>query len=121
MSHKKNSGVSVFTLLAGVAAGAAALFFSKKENRDKTVEVVKNAEKKITEVSKEIKKDPKAFANKVVEEVSKKAKSVKKSAAKAKKAAPAKAAAAAKTTVSKAKKVAKAPAKKKASKTSSVK
>ena len=39
---KKGNGL--FTLIAGVAAGAAAMFLSKKENRVKAVKVVKKAE-----------------------------------------------------------------------------
>lgn len=36
-------GKGLFTLIAGVAAGAAAMFLSKKENRVKTVKAAKKA------------------------------------------------------------------------------
>ncbi len=36
-------GKGLFTLIAGAAAGAAALFLSKEENRVKTVKAVKKA------------------------------------------------------------------------------
>ena len=37
------NGRGLFALVAGVAAGAAAMFFSKEENRSKTVTAVKKA------------------------------------------------------------------------------
>ncbi len=63
MSKRNGSGLAA--LIAGVAAGAAAVFLSKKENREKTKKVLRTAEKKIVKVSKEVKKDPKKFAKKV--------------------------------------------------------
>src|SRR5258708_1007896 len=66
MSKKNGAGSGLVALVAGVAAGAAAVFLSKKENRIKTKKVLVSAEKKVISVSKEAKKNPKKFAKKVV-------------------------------------------------------
>lgn len=50
---KKPSGLGVMALIAGLTAGAAAVFFSKKENRERTV---KEAKKLVTEAKKASKK-----------------------------------------------------------------
>ena len=65
MSNKKQQGAGLMTLVAGLAAGAAAVFLAKKENREKTKKVLQTAEKKVTSVSREAKKDPQKFAHKV--------------------------------------------------------
>lgn len=44
MSNKKKGGL--LALLTGVAAGAVAVFLSKKENREKTKEAVREASTK---------------------------------------------------------------------------
>src|SRR5260221_28846 len=80
MSKKNGSGFAA--LVAGVAAGAAAVFLSKKENREKTKKVLVKAEKKIVRVSREVKKDPKRFAKKVEKSGKVLAKKVVKEAAK---------------------------------------
>jgi hypothetical protein len=61
----KRSSTGMFALLTGVAAGAAAVFFSKKENRQMAKKELVKAEKTAMKVSAEIKKDPKKFAKKV--------------------------------------------------------
>jgi hypothetical protein len=63
MAKKDSSGL--IALLAGVAAGAAAVFFSKKENRDMVKREAVKAEKAVVSVAKEAKKNPKKFAKKV--------------------------------------------------------
>jgi len=65
MSNKKQQGAGLMTLVAGLAAGAAAVFLAKKENREKTKKVLQTAEKRVTSVSREVKKDPQKFAHKV--------------------------------------------------------
>jgi alkyl hydroperoxide reductase subunit AhpF len=61
---KKSSGL--FTLLTGVAMGAAAVFFSKKENRQEAQKVAKQVKTKAVTAAAEYKKDPTAFKKKVV-------------------------------------------------------
>jgi hypothetical protein len=65
MQKKSNSGSGLFALVAGVAAGAAAVFLSKKENRDMVKKEVRKDVKKVKAVAAEAKKDPKKFAKKV--------------------------------------------------------
>ncbi len=109
MTQRKGSGMGVFALLAGVAAGAAAMFFSKKENRAKTEQAVKKAEQAIDVARTEIKKNPKAFAKKVEKQGEKLAKKVVKSVTKtAQKVAKSKPTKAAMKAVRKTKKVKKA-------------
>ena len=71
---KKNG---LLTLLTGVALGAAALFFSKQENRKKAVDLAHTAKKKAKsvvsvaksegkKVAKKTKKDVKVSAKKVI-------------------------------------------------------
>ncbi|GEM_PF-954979 len=57
----KRDGTSIFSVMAGVAAGAAAVFLSKKENRKNTAAALHKAEKQL----KEVQKNPKRFAQKV--------------------------------------------------------
>lgn len=52
----KKSGL--LTILTGVALGAAALFLSKKENREKTKKVAKAAVAKAKQIKAEYKKNP---------------------------------------------------------------
>ena len=61
---KKSSG-GLIALALGVVAGAAALFFSKKENRENVKKAVKSASVKAKALKKEIQADPKKFARKV--------------------------------------------------------
>lgn len=74
--NKAKSGVGVLAFLSGAIAGAAALFLSKKENRDKTKQAVdqavdkaKDAVEDVAEQSKKIKAD----AEKKMKEIAKKA------------------------------------------------
>lgn len=64
---KKGNGL--FALIAGAAAGAAALFLSKEENRTKTVEAVKkaktNAKKAVNTAKKKATTKKKAVVKKV--------------------------------------------------------
>jgi len=71
-------------LLTGMAMGAAAVFFSKKENRDKTTKLAKKtaleAKKKSKEVEKELKKlstEAKRKSKKIKAEVKKNTKKIK--------------------------------------------
>lgn len=68
MARKDASGL--VALLAGVAAGAAAVFFSKKENREMVKREAVKAEKVVASAAKEVRKDPKKFAKKVGRKVS---------------------------------------------------
>ncbi len=54
-------GKGLFALVAGVAAGAAAMFLSKKENRDKTVQAAKKAQ---TTAKKAVRTAQRKVANK---------------------------------------------------------
>lgn len=58
---KKKSG-SLFPFLGGVVAGAAAVFLSKKENRDKAKETMED----VVEKAKELKEDAGEVKNEVV-------------------------------------------------------
>lgn len=53
----KKSGL--FPLLTGVVLGAAAIFLSKKENREKTKKVVEKAVTKAQKLNADYKKNPK--------------------------------------------------------------
>ncbi len=61
---KKSGGL--FTLLSGVAMGAAAVFLSKKENRDKASKALHQAGEEIEQAVNDYKKDPEAFKKRVV-------------------------------------------------------
>lgn len=50
---KKNAGL-IGMLLAGVAATVAGIFFSKEENRTKTVRVAKKLGKKVVKAEKKL-------------------------------------------------------------------
>ncbi|MGB4965520.1 MAG: hypothetical protein WBO77_00200 [Microgenomates group bacterium] len=50
---KRNAGI-VGMLLAGVAATVAGIFFSKEENRTKTVRVAKKLGKKVVKAEKKL-------------------------------------------------------------------
>lgn len=52
----KNTGLG--TLLTGVVMGAAAVFLSKKENRDKARETLKKASDKAKKLKSDYQKDP---------------------------------------------------------------
>ncbi|HYD35684.1 MAG TPA: hypothetical protein VD999_06455 [Vitreimonas sp.] len=78
---------SLLTLVAGVAAGAAALFFSKKANREMAKKEIQKASTKVKQAKKEVKKavtKVKAQTKKVASKAPKAApkKAVKKSKAK---------------------------------------
>lgn len=55
MSNKSNDLV---TFLAGAAAGAAAVFFSKKDNRDKTQKTIEDLKKQVDRLSRQYQEDP---------------------------------------------------------------
>lgn len=74
MSKKSSPGL--FAFITGLAAGAAAIFLSKKENRQMAKKEFVKAEKKVQSVAKEVKKDPKKFAKKVQSQGNKLAKKV---------------------------------------------
>jgi hypothetical protein len=83
---KRSHGI--FTLLTGMAAGAAALFFSEEKNRDTAKVELTKAKKSANKIKADYKKNPKAFtkkvktkgkklANKVIKEASTKTKKLK--------------------------------------------
>lgn len=67
MSNKKGG---LFPILVGAVAGAAAVFFSDKKNRDKATKVVAKSKDQIKKISIEAKKNPEAFAKKMAKKVS---------------------------------------------------
>lgn len=73
---KRKGGL--LALVTGVAVGAAAMFFSKKENREKTVKVAKKAvvkakvaKKKVVAKAKVVAKKSMTTAKKVVKKAKK--------------------------------------------------
>jgi len=76
----KKSGV--FPMLVGAVAGAAAVFFSDKKNREKAVKAVNQSKAQVKKIASEVKKNPEAFAKKMAKNVTAQAK---KMAAKVKK------------------------------------
>ncbi len=54
----------ILTVVAGLVAGVAALFLSKKENRDLIKKELEIGEKAVTKVAKSVKKKTKAYAQK---------------------------------------------------------
>lgn len=71
---------SLLTVVAGLAAGAAALFFSKEENRTKAIKAGKRASAVVTKKAKAVAKKAQAVAKKPA--VKKAVKSAKKVVAK---------------------------------------
>ena len=72
--NKNNKGLLPF--LVGMVAGAAAVFFSKEENREKTKQALDETAKKAKKVKEDVEKNPekvKKQAKKKVEEVVKQA------------------------------------------------
>lgn len=67
MSNKKTG---VFPMLVGAVAGAAAVFFADKKNRDKASKVVRKSKASLKKISTEAKKNPEAFAKKVLSQAS---------------------------------------------------
>ena len=61
MSKKASNVGGVLAFVTGLAAGAAALFLSKKENREMVKREATKAGKKAKKVAAEIKKNPKKF------------------------------------------------------------
>ena len=53
----------LFTMLLGAVAGAAAVFFSKEENRAKAKDLLGKAKVEVTKAGKEIKKAVKEATN----------------------------------------------------------
>jgi gas vesicle protein len=77
-SSKKNKGLGILTFLGGLAAGAAAVFFSDKENREKVADAAQDAAKKAKEMKKEAVKEAAAVKKQVKKKVAKAKKQVKK-------------------------------------------
>lgn len=67
MSNKKGG---LFPMLVGAVAGAAAVFFSDKKNREKATKVVAKGKTQLKRMSAEAKKNPEAFARKMAKKVS---------------------------------------------------
>lgn len=55
MSEKKKG---LLTLITGAVLGAAAVIFSKKENRDKAAEIAKKTGKEAQKLAKDFKENP---------------------------------------------------------------
>lgn len=70
-SDQSKKGPGMLTFLTGMAAGAAAVFFSKKENRDKTKEAVDQAVEKAKEVGDDVVKQSKTVEQKAKKEANK--------------------------------------------------
>lgn len=68
---KKSSGI--LPLLVGAAAGAAAVFFSDKKNRDVAKQKFAAGKKKVRSVSAAIQKDPEGFAKRTAAQVQREA------------------------------------------------
>jgi len=62
MSNKKGG---LFPVLVGAVAGAAAVFFSDKKNREKANKVVAKGKAQVKKLSLEAKKNPEVFARKM--------------------------------------------------------
>jgi len=80
---KKNTGT--FSMLVGALAGAAAVFFSDKKNRQKAKQVIDQNKKKVVKLAKEAKANPEAFAKKTAKVVQAKVSQLQKQAATKKK------------------------------------
>lgn len=79
---KKQAKTGLIAFLAGAAAGAAALFLSKKENREKTKQVLEDGVEKAKEVKDEIVEGSKEAKEKVEKKVKEVTDEVRKKAAK---------------------------------------
>lgn len=79
---KKSSGV--FSMLVGAVAGAAAVFFADKKNRQQAKRVIEQNKGKVVKLAKEAKANPEAFAKKTAKAVQAKVSQLQKQAAKKK-------------------------------------
>ena len=70
----KKSKKGLWGLIIGAAAGAATVFFSKKENRDKAKEVAAEAKEQATKLKKELEEDTKKVVEKAAQDAQKKIK-----------------------------------------------
>lgn len=61
-------GPGLFTFITGLAAGAAAVFLAKKSNRELAAKEIKAATVTAKKIKAEIKKNPKAFEQKMVKQ-----------------------------------------------------
>lgn len=68
----------LFPILVGAVAGAAAVFFSDKKNREKAGKAVAKGKAKLKKVSDEVKKNPEAFAKKMAKKVTTEAQKINK-------------------------------------------
>ena len=57
-------------MLVGAVAGAAAVFFSDKKNREKASKAVTKSKAQLKKMSAEAKRNPEAFAKKMVNKAS---------------------------------------------------
>ncbi len=57
-------------MLVGAVAGAAAVFFSDKKNREKAAKVVAKGKAQVQKLASEAKKNPEAFAKKMAKQAS---------------------------------------------------
>ncbi len=89
MTENKNqqsqskAGLGLVSFISGAIAGAAAVFFSRKDNREKAKETVDGAVEKAKEVKKGLKEEIAAKQKKVKEKTAKKARQAAKKAKKA--------------------------------------
>lgn len=70
LKHMSNKKTGVFPMLVGAVAGAAAVFFSDKKNREKANRVVAQGKASVKKISQEAKKNPEAFAKKMLGQAS---------------------------------------------------
>lgn len=66
----------LFPILVGAVAGAAAVFFSDKKNREKAGKAVAKGKTQLKKISAEAKKNPEAFARKMAKKASAQAKKI---------------------------------------------
>jgi len=79
MSNKKSG---LLPILVGAVAGATAVLFSNKKNREKMNQVVAKGKAQLKKLSLEVAEDPETLAKKVGKKVSSEAKKVSKEVSK---------------------------------------
>jgi len=63
-------------MLVGMVAGATAVLFSDKKNRQKASQIVAKSKSRLKRLSVEAKKDPEAFAKRMGKKVAKEARKI---------------------------------------------
>lgn len=75
-SNKNKGGAGLLAFITGAVAGAAAVFFSKKENRDKTKKVVDQTVEKAKDMAEDVAEQSQTMKKKAEAEMQKVAKKV---------------------------------------------